>query len=181
MDNSITLADPESQALNKLPPPPTILQDDLPLQGSTTTTLSFESGIHPGHSFTMMDQPSVLTDTLSSFSSTHSSLLGGSNNNALSTLSSVTSSSSRRNSTQFARVEVKETLDASLSQNAEGFLQLAQYTLRSEIGKGAFGKVHFAIDEKTGMEYVSLFRVVSCLHSLTSNDQQLALSCPVFL
>ncbi|KAI1316572.1 hypothetical protein EDD11_009837 [Mortierella claussenii] len=147
---------PQSAAVQPLP---TILQDDLPLDGSTTTTLSFENGIHPS---TMMDSSaqSVLTDTLSSFSSTHSSYLGGSNNNnhhgnTLSTVSSTTSTSaSRRNSMQFTKpIEVRETLDAHVTENADGFRQLKQYVLKQEIGKGAFGKVHLGIDETTGVAY----------------------------
>ncbi|KAF9177567.1 hypothetical protein BGZ51_008358 [Haplosporangium sp. Z 767] len=124
---------------------PAILHNDLPLDGTTTTTLSFETGIHP----TMMDSNShsVLTDTLSSFSS-------GYNNNLLSTYSSTTSSASRRSSMQFTKpVEVRETLDASVTENADGHRQLRQYILKKEIGKGAFGKVHLAVDEKTGTGY----------------------------
>ncbi|KAG0005467.1 hypothetical protein BGZ65_011089 [Modicella reniformis] len=135
---------------------PTILQDDQPLDGSTTTTLSFETGIHPGSASTMMDAypTSVLTDTLSSFSSTHSSLLGGCNNNNTTLSSMASSSASRRSSMQFSKqVEVKETRDASITENADGFLQLKQYILKGEIGKGAFGKVHFAVDENTGVGY----------------------------
>ncbi|KAI8598271.1 kinase-like domain-containing protein [Dissophora ornata] len=50
-------------------------------------------------------------------------------------------------------VEVRETLDASVRENADGFRQLMQYTLKGEIGKGAFGKVHLAVDENTGVGY----------------------------
>ncbi|KAG0247341.1 hypothetical protein BG011_001641, partial [Mortierella polycephala] len=124
---------------------PAILHEDLSLDGATTTTLSFETGIHP----TMMDSnpPSVLTDTLSSFSS-------GYNNNLLSTYSSTTSSASRRSSMQSSKpIEVRETLDASVTENADGHRQLRQYILKKEIGKGAFGKVHLAVDEKTGIGY----------------------------
>ncbi|KAF9346068.1 hypothetical protein BGX26_002447 [Mortierella sp. AD094] len=128
---------------------PTILQDDSPLDGSLTTTLSFEAGIHPA----MMDSnpPNSLTDTLSSFSSTHSSSYGGNN---LSTFSSSSTAASRRSSMQFTKqVEVRETLNASVTENADGALQLGQYVLKGEIGKGAFGKVHLAEDANTHEKY----------------------------
>ncbi|KAF9574891.1 hypothetical protein EC968_005131 [Mortierella alpina] len=135
--------------------PPTILQDDLPLDmdNTTTTTLSFENGIHPA----MMDSnpPSTLTETLSSFSSDRSSFLGSTSNNLLSTFSSTTSTpASRRGSMQFTKpVEVRETLDASVTENADGLKQLKQYVLKREIGRGAFGKVHHAVDEHTNISY----------------------------
>lgn len=58
---------------------------------------------------------------------------------------------------QLSKVEVRETLDASLTENADGFHQLKQYILIKEIGKGAFGKVHLAQDENTNIRYVSFF------------------------
>ncbi|CAO3565136.1 unnamed protein product [Mortierella alpina] len=138
--------------------PPTILQDDMPLDmdmdsNTTTTTLSFENGIHPA----MMDSnpPSTLTETLSSFSSDRSSYLGSTSNNLLSTFSSTASTpASRRGSMQFTKpVEVRETLDASVIENADGLRQLKQYVLKREIGRGAFGKVHHAVDENTNISY----------------------------
>ncbi|KAF9282777.1 hypothetical protein BGZ68_005763 [Mortierella alpina] len=135
--------------------PPTILQDDLPLDmdSSTAPPLSFENGIHPA----MMDSnpPSTLTETLSSFSSDRSSFLGSTSNNLLSTFSSTTSTpASRRGSMQFTKpVEVRETLDASVTENADGLRQLKQYVLKREIGRGAFGKVHHAVDENTNISY----------------------------
>ncbi|KAK3823993.1 MAG: kinase-like domain-containing protein [Linnemannia elongata] len=54
---------------------------------------------------------------------------------------------------QLSKVEVRETLDASLTENADGFHQLKQYILIKEIGKGAFGKVHLAQDENTNIRY----------------------------
>ncbi|KAG9063501.1 hypothetical protein KI688_004385 [Linnemannia hyalina] len=159
-----------------LPVPPVNLDDGyLPLDGSTTTTLSFESGIHPA--LTTIDiasanadaadqlakqfpnqQTTVLTDTLSSFTSNRSSIYSGTSNNnnninLLSTVSSATSSASRRSSMQLSKVEVRETLDASLTENADGFHQLKQYILIKEIGRGAFGKVHLAQDENTNIRY----------------------------
>ncbi|KAF9924047.1 hypothetical protein FBU30_005921 [Linnemannia zychae] len=140
----------------------------LPLDGSTTTTLSFESGFHPALTTTEIatananladqlsnQQASVLTETLSSFTSNRSSIYNGlgNNNNLLSTFSSTTSSASRRSSMQMSKVEVRETLDASLTENADGFHQLKQYILLKEIGKGAFGKVHLAQDENTRVRY----------------------------
>ncbi|KAF9125844.1 hypothetical protein BGW39_007106 [Mortierella sp. 14UC] len=145
----------------------------LPLDGSTTTTLSFESGIHPALTTTEIasvnadtadeltrqlasQQATVLTETLSSFTSNRSSTYNGTsnnNNNLLSTFSSTTSSASRRSSMQMSKVEVRETLDASLTENADGFHQLKQYILIKEIGKGAFGKVHLAQDENTNVRY----------------------------
>jgi hypothetical protein len=139
-------------------PTPTIIQDDIP-------STSFDDG---SNNLTMMDANpnSVFTDTLSSFSSGHSSFLGGNNNlsssfnnnNLLSSVSSTTSNSasSRRGSMQFTKpVEVRETLDASLTENKDGYTQLKQYILKGVIGQGAFGKVHFAVDENTGVGYVS--------------------------
>jgi hypothetical protein len=165
------------------PAPPVTFDDGyLPLDGSTTTTLSFESGIHPALTTTEVatanadtadqlasqlanQQTTVLTETLSSFTSNRSSIYNGTsnstNNNLLSTFSSTTSSASRRSSMQLSKVEVRETLDASLTENADGFHQLKQYILIKEIGKGAFGKVHLAQDENTNIRYVSF--VLSCL------------------
>ncbi|KAF9949476.1 hypothetical protein BGZ72_008757, partial [Mortierella alpina] len=132
--------------------PPTILQDNLPLD-TDSNILSFENGIHPA----MMDSnpPSTLTETLSSFSSDRSSFLGSTSNNLLSTFSSTTSTpASRRGSMQFTKpVEVRETLDASVTENADGLRQLKQYVLKREIGRGAFGKVHHAVDEDTNISY----------------------------
>ncbi|KAK3815531.1 MAG: kinase-like domain-containing protein [Linnemannia gamsii] len=54
---------------------------------------------------------------------------------------------------QMSKVEVRETLDASLTETADGFHQLKQYILIKEIGKGAFGKVHLAQDENTNIRY----------------------------
>ncbi|KAF8934414.1 hypothetical protein BGZ47_010380 [Haplosporangium gracile] len=158
------------------PPAPPITFDDgfLPLDGSITTTLSFESGIHPALTTTEIasanadtaeqlakqlanQQTTVLTETLSSFTSNRSSIYNGisnsNNNNLLSTFSSTASSASRRSSMQLSKVEVRETLDASLTENADGFHQLKQYILIKEIGKGAFGKVHLAQDENTNIRY----------------------------
>ncbi|GJJ71746.1 hypothetical protein EMPS_04103 [Entomortierella parvispora] len=126
---------------------PIIIEDDIPS----------ESIGDSGNNLTMMDAnpSSVFTDTLSSFSSGHSSLFGGNNNanNNLSTFSSSTSASSRRGSMQAAKVEVRETLDACLTENKDGYTQLKQYILKGVIGQGAFGKVHFAVDENTGVGY----------------------------
>ncbi|KAF9203301.1 hypothetical protein BGZ49_006561 [Haplosporangium sp. Z 27] len=148
MDNSETAPHAHNEEI------PTILQDDLPLEGSMTTTLSFETGISPSSvNSTMMDSnpPNSLTETLTSFSSNASSYLSSSNNtlnsdNALST--------SRRSSTQLSKpVAVRETLNASVTENADGALQLGQYILKGEIGKGAFGKVHLAEDADTHEKY----------------------------
>ncbi|KAF8979875.1 hypothetical protein BGZ46_004918 [Entomortierella lignicola] len=148
MDNSETAPHAHNEEI------PTILQDDLPLEGSMTTTLSFETGISPSSvNPTMMDSnpPNSLTETLTSFSSNASSYLSSSNNtlnndNALST--------SRRSSTQLSKpVAVRETLNASVTENADGALQLGQYILKGEIGKGAFGKVHLAEDADTHEKY----------------------------
>ncbi|KAF9137688.1 hypothetical protein BGX30_009989 [Mortierella sp. GBA39] len=159
-----------------LPVLPVTLDDGyLPFDGSTTTTLSFESGIHPALTTTDIasanadaadqlskqfpnQQTTVLTETLSSFTSNRSSIYSGTGNNnnninLLSTVSSATSSASRRSSMQLSKVEVRETLDASLTENADGFHQLKQYILIKEIGKGAFGKVHLAQDENTNIRY----------------------------
>ncbi|KAF9109121.1 hypothetical protein BGX27_007970 [Mortierella sp. AM989] len=136
MDNP----DPNVNASNAQAP--AIQQDNLPLD--YTTTLCFENGTHP----TMMDSnpPNALTDTLSSFSSTHSSYLGGSNN--------LSTTASRRSSMQFTKpVEVRETLNASVSEGVDGLTLGDRYVLRGEIGKGAFGKVHLAQDINTHEKY----------------------------
>ncbi|KAI7821888.1 kinase-like domain-containing protein [Gamsiella multidivaricata] len=51
--------------------------------------------------------------------------------------------------------EVKETLDASVTQNEDGSRQLKNYSLIKVIGKGAFGKVHLAIDPETKVHYAA--------------------------
>ncbi|KAF9426228.1 hypothetical protein BGZ76_002851 [Entomortierella beljakovae] len=139
--------EPESTHSNGQPP--LILHDDQPLDGSTTA-FSFANGI------TMVEDsaPNQITETLlSSQSSTHSnsSYLG---NNNLSTLSSISTTASRRNSMQSMKhIEVRENLNASVTQDDEGNRQLEQYVIKREIGKGAFGKVHLAVDINTQVKY----------------------------
>ncbi|KAG0283378.1 hypothetical protein BGZ96_012261 [Linnemannia gamsii] len=173
-DTTTQINNNNNNATVTLPPPVTFDDGYLPLDGSTTTTLSFESGLHPALTTTEIasanadiadqldkqlanQQSTVLTETLSSFTSNRSSIYNGTssstNNNLLSTFSSTTSSASRRSSMQLSKVEVRETLDASLTENADGFHQLKQYILIKEIGKGAFGKVHLAQDENTNIRY----------------------------
>ncbi|KAF9898885.1 hypothetical protein BX616_003488, partial [Lobosporangium transversale] len=63
-------------------------------------------------------------------------------------------SSSRRGSTQFLQpIEVKETLNASVVETADGHLQLKQYVLKRIIGRGAYGIVNLGVDVNTGIKY----------------------------
>ncbi|KAF9166159.1 hypothetical protein DFQ26_008565 [Actinomortierella ambigua] len=85
-------------------------------------------------------QQQINNNLLSSFSSTHSS--------------SYSTTTSRRSSMQFSKpVEVKETLDASVTENAEGGRQLNQYALKEIIGRGAYGIVNLGVDVETGTQY----------------------------
>ncbi|KAG0263692.1 hypothetical protein BG011_008295 [Mortierella polycephala] len=55
---------------------------------------------------------------------------------------------------QFSKpIEVKETLDASVTETADGQLQLKQYVLKKIIGQGAYGIVNLGVDVNTGVEY----------------------------
>ncbi|CAO3574524.1 unnamed protein product [Mortierella alpina] len=127
-------------------------------------------------------QPASLPQLLSSFSSAHTSATNsassfntepagtmaspgseaipsnsGSSSNHGRTLSAETAasrSSSRRSSVQFSRpIEVKETLDASVTETADGQLQLKQYVLKRIIGQGAYGIVNLGVDITTGVGY----------------------------
>ncbi|KAG0210925.1 hypothetical protein BGX28_008762 [Mortierella sp. GBA30] len=73
------------------------------------------------------------------------------------TLSAETASSrssSRRSSMQSMKpIEVKETLDASVTETADGQLQLKQYVLKTIIGQGAYGIVNLGVDTTTGISY----------------------------
>ncbi|KAG0233122.1 hypothetical protein BGW42_007710 [Actinomortierella wolfii] len=80
------------------------------------------------------------SNLLASFSSTYSG--------------STSTSASRRSSMQFSKpIEVKETLDASVTENAEGGRQLNQYALKEIIGRGAYGIVNLGVDVETGVQY----------------------------
>ncbi|KAI1288642.1 hypothetical protein EDD11_009844, partial [Mortierella claussenii] len=63
--------------------------------------------------------------------------------------------SSRRSSMQFSTqpIEVKETLDARVTETADGHLQLKQYVLKEIIGQGAYGIVNLGLDVETGVSY----------------------------
>ncbi|KAF9973275.1 hypothetical protein BGZ73_003474 [Actinomortierella ambigua] len=85
-------------------------------------------------------QQQINNNLLSSFSSTHSSV--------------HSAATSRRSSMQFSKpIEVKETLDASVTENAEGGRQLNQYALKEIIGRGAYGIVNLGVDVETGTQY----------------------------
>ncbi|KAF9291944.1 hypothetical protein BGZ68_001030 [Mortierella alpina] len=72
----------------------------------------------------------------------------------LSAETAVSRGSSRRGSVQSLRpIEVKETLDASVTETADGQLQLKQYVLKRIIGQGAYGIVNLGIDITTGVGY----------------------------
>ncbi|KAF9955399.1 hypothetical protein BGZ70_010254 [Mortierella alpina] len=72
----------------------------------------------------------------------------------LSAETAASRSSSRRSSVQFSRhIEVKETLDASVTETADGQLQLKQYVLKRIIGQGAYGIVNLGVDITTGVGY----------------------------
>jgi hypothetical protein len=59
----------------------------------------------------------------------------------------------RRNSSQHAPREVKETPNAGYQDLPDGKRKLNQYVLTSDIGRGSFGTVQLAKDQSTGREY----------------------------
>ncbi|KAI8333927.1 kinase-like domain-containing protein [Chlamydoabsidia padenii] len=61
---------------------------------------------------------------------------------------SASSSSSRR-----PHSSVVETLGATTSETKEGLRKINNYLLKKEVGRGAFGTVHFGIDTNTNTEY----------------------------
>lgn len=61
----------------------------------------------------------------------------------------------RRNSSQNAPREVKETPNAGYRDLPDGKRKLNQYILTSDIGRGSFGLVQIAKDEDTGQEYAA--------------------------
>lgn len=61
----------------------------------------------------------------------------------------------RRNSSQNAPREVKETPNAGYKDLPDGKRKLNQYVLTSDIGRGSFGIVQIAKDEETGLEYAA--------------------------
>ncbi|KAI8890852.1 Pkinase-domain-containing protein [Backusella circina FSU 941] len=67
-------------------------------------------------------------------------------------LSPQPSSSSSRRKARPPSVVV-ETLGAKTSETKEGLRKINNYLLKKEIGRGAFGTVHFGIDENTSKEY----------------------------
>ncbi|KAG0301755.1 hypothetical protein BGZ98_008078 [Dissophora globulifera] len=68
--------------------------------------------------------------------------------------SSASRTASRRSSMQFSKpIEVKETLDAIVTETADGHLQLKQYLLQKIIGQGAYGIVNLGMDVDTGTYY----------------------------
>ncbi|KAF9306296.1 hypothetical protein BGZ74_006650 [Mortierella antarctica] len=104
-------------------------------------------------------EPSV---NMATFDSSHSTLLNSNTSNgSLSTTTAVlgstspsSRSASRRSSIQFNKpIEVKETLDASVTETADGLSKVKQYILQQVIGQGAYGIVNLGIDENTGIGY----------------------------
>ncbi|KAF8925199.1 hypothetical protein BGZ58_001012 [Dissophora ornata] len=65
----------------------------------------------------------------------------------------MSSRSSSRRSSFSKPIEVKETLDASVTETADGQLQLKQYMLLKIIGQGAFGIVNLGVDVNTRTHY----------------------------
>ncbi|KAG0084561.1 hypothetical protein BGZ93_007062 [Podila epicladia] len=99
---------------------------------------------------------------LATFDSSHSTLLNSNTSNgSLSTSTAAlgspalsSKSASRRSSMQFNKpIEVKETLDASVTETADGLSKVKQYILQQVIGQGAYGIVNLGIDENTGTGY----------------------------
>ncbi|KAG0014170.1 hypothetical protein BGZ81_000616 [Podila clonocystis] len=100
---------------------------------------------------------------LTTFDSSHSTLLNSSNTSngsratttaTLGSTSPASKSASRRSSMQSNKpIEVKETLDASVTETADGLSKVKQYILQQVIGQGAYGIVNLGIDENTGIGY----------------------------
>ncbi|KAF9319447.1 hypothetical protein BG003_009106 [Podila horticola] len=104
-------------------------------------------------------EPSV---NMTTFDSTHSTLLNSNTSNGslsaatatLGSTSPASRSTSRRSSMQSNKpIEVKETLDASVTETADGLSKVKQYILQQVIGQGAYGIVNLGIDENTGIGY----------------------------
>ncbi|KAF9986221.1 hypothetical protein BGZ75_002063 [Mortierella antarctica] len=100
---------------------------------------------------------SLSTEPAGTMASPGSETTPSSSSNHGRTLSAETAASrgsSRRGSMQSSRpIEVKETLDASVTETADGQLQLKQYVLKRIIGQGAYGIVNLGIDITTGVGY----------------------------
>lgn len=67
---------------------------------------------------------------------------------------SPSASTSSRKSSRPASIVV-ETLGAKTSETKDGLRKINNYLLKKEIGRGAFGTVHYGIDINTNAEYVS--------------------------
>lgn len=109
-----------------------------PMENITASPPSF-SLLDPGH--------------MNRFGSPTSSVRSGSSINEYSTPAGFMKH--RRNSSQNAPREVKETPNAGYQDLPDGKRKLNQYILTSDIGRGSFGVVQIAKDEVTGQEYAA--------------------------
>lgn len=141
-----------SQALKEAPPATISEEDSPPLPQVDSPISEKDDPISASPPSTSFLDP---TSHLSRFArvSPTSSVQSGSSVNEYSTPAGFMKH--RRNSSQNAPREVKETTNAGYKDLPDGKRKLNNYILTSDIGRGSFGLVQIAKDEETGQEFAA--------------------------